>query len=223
MATIPENEVCLMGVTFKKTNNIPRLTKILKELGKSEIQVGVFGEDSNVDEEPINMVTLARVHEYGMTIKPKRAKFLTVPINKAAKGKRAADFPDSFIVKGREGISYIARKKGKKGKLDLLFMLLPSITIPERSFLRSGFDENVDKITNKIARELNRVLRFQISVDVFLDAIGEEFAGLIKKKMRRVGPPNHWATVATKGSSAPLRDDGRLIQSVRHKVVEADE
>jgi len=210
-----------MGVTFKSTNNIPRLTKILKELGKSEIRVGVFGEDSNVDEEPINIVTLARVHEYGMTIKPKRAKFLTVPINKAAKGKRASDFPDSFIVKGNEGVSYIARKKGKKGKLELLFMLVPKVTIPERSFLRSGFDENVDKITRKIGRMMNDVLRFGVSPDEFLEAIGLEFAGLIQKKLRGIkSPPNHYSTTLTKGSSNPLIDTGRLVGAIRHKVVE---
>ncbi len=207
-------------ITVKRSNNIPRLTKVLQELGKKEIQVGVFGEDSNVDEEPINIVTLARVHEFGMTITPKHADYLTVPINKKAKGKRAADFPDSFIVTGRNGESYIAQKRGKRGRLELLFMLVPKVTIPERSFLRSGFDENVDKITRKMVRLLNDVMRFGLSPDTFADMIGQEFAGLIQKKMRSVGPPNHWSTIATKGSSKPLRDTGRLIQAVRHKVVD---
>lgn len=204
------------AVTIRSTNRIPRLAKVLKELGKSEIQVGVFGEDSNVDEEPINIVTLARVHEYGMTIRAKRVQYLTVPLSPAAKGKRVADFPDAFKVPGK---NLIARSRGK-GRIEPLFLLVKSVKIPERSFLRSGFDENVDAITNKIARELNNVMDFNISVDVFLDAVGMEFAGLIQKKMRKVGPSNSQITEGVKRSSGVLRDTGRLIGAIRHRVVD---
>lgn len=209
-----------MGITIKKTNNIPKLTKALQKLKKKHIEVGVFGEDSNTDHEDINLVTLARVHEYGMTIKPKGGrKWLTIPMIPAAKGKRAADFPDLVFIKSEDKeIAFLSRPTGRSGRMQPVFLLVHSVTIPERSFLRSGFDENVGKITNKIVRELNKVMSFGISPDAFLDAVGTEFAGYIQKKMREVGPPNSPVTVNVKQSSGPLRDTGALIQSVRHKV-----
>jgi hypothetical protein len=213
-----------MGITIKRSNNIPKLTAALKKLGKQEIQVGVFGGESNTDHEDINMVTLARVHEFGMTITPKNGrKWLTIPLIPEAKGKRAADFPNLVFTKSPYSeIAWLSRPvtkgRGKKQTMQSVFMLVHSVKIPERSFLRAGFDENVDKITDKIVRELNKVMRFGISVDTFLDAVGTEFAGLIQKKMRNVNPPNADITKNVKRSSGTLRDTGGLIESVKHKI-----
>ncbi|TQK41964.1 hypothetical protein FB479_11665 [Brevibacillus sp. AG162] len=206
-----------MGVTIRKTNNIPKLKKVLGELGASEIQVGLFGEDSNVDKEDINLVTLARVHEFGMTIKPKRASALTIPISPKSKGKRVSDFPTAFKVKGKD---IIAIPKGKSG-IEPIFILVKEVTIPERSFLRSGFDENVDNIVRKIERLMKDVLEYGISPDMFLDMIGLEFAGLIQKKARNLKtPPKSKATLSVSpGKTNPLMDTGNMVGKIRHKVV----
>lgn len=209
-----------MGITVRSSNRIPKLRNTLKKLSGKEIQVGVFGNDSNVDEGPINLVTLARVHEFGMEITPKRAEYLTVPVNRKAKGKRAADFPDSFVWEDSDGDLWIVRNVGKD-RMEFLFMLTKGVKIPERSFLRAGFDENVGNITKKIKRLMNKVLQFNVDVDVFLESIGIEFAGLIQKKAKsNIGPANHWATVETKGSNKTLRDTGNLIQNIKWKIVE---
>lgn len=93
------------------------------------------------------------------------------------------------------------------------------IVIPERSFLRSGFDENIDKIAKKIEDLLPSVLENEVDSKVFMDAIGLEFASLIQKKIRDLQtPPNSAMTVEKKGSSNPLIDTGRLVGSIRHKV-----
>lgn len=209
-----------MGVTIKSTNNIPRLTKVLKELGKTSIKVGVFGEDKYEYGNDADVLTIAYVHEFGTTIKPRTADWLTIPLIPDAKGKSAGEFGDElfFYKQEEDNYGFLAREKGKN-KVENVFLLLKSVEIPERSFLRTGFDENIDKVTKKIEDMLNDVMDFGINPDVFTDAIGLEFAGLIQKHMKKLSsPPNSSITKGTKGSSNPLHDTGRLIGSIRHEV-----
>jgi hypothetical protein len=49
------------------------------------------------------------------TIRPVRAKFLTIPIAKEARGKRAADFPEAFFVRSGAG-NLILAKTAQKGR-----------------------------------------------------------------------------------------------------------
>lgn len=208
-----------MGVRIvKKTNDIPKLTKTLAKLGKKSINVGVFGEDNYSYGNDADLVTIAAAHEYGVTITPKTAKYLTIPLVPEAKNKRASDFRDLVPIGIHDGSSgVLARVNGDN--IQPIFALVKSVTIPERSFLRTGFDENIDKIADKIELLLNDVLDFGINPDILLDSIGMEFAGLIQKHMKGVtSPGNAPATVATKGSSNPLQDTGRLIGAIRHKI-----
>lgn len=93
------------------------------------------------------------------------------------------------------------------------------ITIPERSFLRSGHDESVNDITNKIEDLLPSVLEGNVNPELFMDMIGREFAGMIQKKLRNLrSPSNSQMTVERKGSSNPLVDSGRLVGAIRHEV-----
>jgi hypothetical protein len=93
------------------------------------------------------------------------------------------------------------------------------IKIPERSWLRSGYDENIDKITQKIKEMAPDVIEGNVNPQLFMDAIGTEFAGLIQKKIRDLkDPPNSQMTIERKGSDNPLIDTGRLVGSVRHEV-----
>lgn len=207
-----------MGVTFRKTNNIPRLVKVLEKLGRKSINVGVFGADNYEYGNDADLVTIARVHEFGATIKPVKAEWLTIPLIPAAKNKRASDFPDLFFHKDEdEDHAFLARPKGKG--VENVFLLVKSVNIPERSFLRTGFDSNVNEITRKIENLLNGVLDFEINPDIFLDMVGMEFAGLIQKHTRKITtPPNSKITTGVKRSSNPLQDTGRLIGSIRHEI-----
>jgi hypothetical protein len=212
-----------MGVMIRSTNNIPRLTRVLRKLGKKTIKVGVFGADNYQYGNDADLVTIAYVHEFGTTIRPKTADWLTIPLIPAAKNKRASDFGDELFFYKPEGEdhAFLAREKGagSNKSIENVFLLVKSVNIPERSFLRTGFDENVDQIAAKIESMLNDVLDFSINPEIFLDAIGMEFAGLIQRHMRRVSdPPNHPITKNVKGSSNPLQDTGRLIGSIRHEV-----
>lgn len=92
------------------------------------------------------------------------------------------------------------------------------ITIPERSFLRSGHDEYANEILSKCERALVQVVNGQMSIDTWLDMYGEMMATKIKTYIRDLdSPPNHPYTVDQKGSSNPLVDSGNLIESITWK------
>lgn len=210
-----------MGVTIKSTNKIPKLVKVLDSLDRREIKVGVFGEDNYKYGNDADLATIAHVHEYGASIRPKNSQWLTIPLVPEAKNKRAREFSDLFFYKVDEETAFLARRtgKGKSAETNNIFLLVKSIEIPERSFIRTGFDESVGDIADKIESMLNDVLDFGTNTDAFLDAIGMEFAGMIQKSTKRITSPSNSAiTSNVKGSSNPLMDTGRLIGSIRHDV-----
>lgn len=89
------------------------------------------------------------------------------------------------------------------------------IKIPERSFLRTGHDENVDRIITQTERAIGQVLAGKMTVDDMLDLYGQQMATAIKKYIRDLKePPNHPYTIKQKGSSNPLVDTGQLIDSI---------
>lgn len=75
----------------------------------------------------------ARTYEEGATIRPKRVRYLTIPLTLEAKRHSAREFEDTFVIKTKLGHLFIARKKGKG--LEMLYALLPKVVIPGRSFL----------------------------------------------------------------------------------------
>lgn len=92
------------------------------------------------------------------------------------------------------------------------------IKIPERSFLRTGHDENVDRIIKQTERALGQVIAGEMSIDDLLDLYGQQMATAIKTYMRDLSsPPNHPHTIEQKGSSNPLVDTGQLIESITWK------
>lgn len=206
-----------MGVTIRRTNNSKRYKRALEKLGKKEIKVGIFGEDNYKYGNDADLVTIAGVHEFGTTIKPKNADYLTIPLIPAAKNKRASDFPGLVPIGLDDGSGVLAMVNGDK--IEPVFALLKSVTIPERSFIRTGFDNNVEKIGDKIDMLFTEVVELNIDPDVFTDMIGMEFAGMIQRHARAISsPPNAAATRSTKGSSNPLHDTGRMIGAIRHEV-----
>lgn len=92
--------------------------------------------------------------------------------------------------------------------------------IPARSFMRTSFDENVQRVVNIITAEYEKILDGQSTVRKSLNAIGLYGVDLVQQKIRAIRyPPNSPRTIAIKKSSKPLIDFGQMIQSVRHKVV----
>lgn len=166
-----------MKVTIKDTDNTKQLLKTLKEIGKSQIKVGILGADSELS-------MIAAVHEFGV------------------------DIQVTDKMRGWFGANGYPLKKSTT-----------VIRIPERSFLRSGYDENIDKVAHKVEQMLPSVLENDVDPKVFMDAIGLEFAGLIQKKLRSLKSPGLSSmTIERKGSSNPLIDSGRLVGAIKHEV-----
>ena len=93
------------------------------------------------------------------------------------------------------------------------------IVIPERSFLRAGFDEHHQKVENKVDRTLPDVLAGTMSKEQFLETIGILLSSKIKDYARDLSKPaNHPFTVEQKGSSNPLVDTGAMIESITYEV-----
>lgn len=92
-------------------------------------------------------------------------------------------------------------------------------TIPQRSFMRTAFDENIDRIDDFVEQQLGLVVdRRQTPARAF-GMIGQFVQGLVQIKIRKIrNPPNSPATIARKGSSKPLIDFGQMIASVRYVV-----
>lgn len=92
-------------------------------------------------------------------------------------------------------------------------------TIPQRSFMRSAFDENIDFINAVIQNQYSKIVDGRNTVKQSLDLIGRTVEGLVKQKIRSIYlPPNSQATIKAKGSSKPLIDFGNMINSVRYNV-----
>lgn len=93
------------------------------------------------------------------------------------------------------------------------------IVIPERSFIRSGFDENVDDVFNKMRDLFPQVLELNLNANVFADMVGLEMAGKIQDKIQSLrSPANSQMTKDRKGSSNPLIDSGRLLGAIDRRV-----
>lgn len=93
------------------------------------------------------------------------------------------------------------------------------ITIPERAFLRNGYDENKDEIIKKAEALLGDVLGGTMSETQLFEIVGLLMKSKIQEYARDLdSPPNHPYTVDRKGSSNPLVDSGDMIGAIDYKV-----
>lgn len=99
--------------------------------------------------------------------------------------------------------------------------------IPERSFIRSTFDENSEEIVKRIDKAKLDILMGKVNKDTFLKRLGLWFERKVKEKIdhsKEWAVPNAPATIAMKSTSAgrgdqPLVDTGRMKQSITHRLV----
>lgn len=198
-----------MGVSFRTVRNfIPGIERNINGLKGKKINVGVYGEEA----------WLAGIHEYGCTIKPGSGKYLTVPCNPEAKGKRVGDFDDLFCITSKKGYKMLVRKKGKD-EVEPMFLLMSEVKIPERSFLRAGFDECINDINRKSDILLRNVASGAMSTESYLNYIGDMLATKIKSYATdKIAPPNSETTVRTKSSNNPLNDEGGMLNAITYEV-----
>lgn len=93
------------------------------------------------------------------------------------------------------------------------------ITIPERSFLRGGFDNCHDEIVKKASSVLPLVVEGKMQENEFIELIGTLFRDRVKDYAVDLrDPPNHPFTVERKNSSNPLVSTGDMINAIDYEV-----
>jgi hypothetical protein len=101
----------------------------------------------------------------------------------------------------------------------------PKRNIPERSFIRSTYDEQKEKLREIITKEYNGVIFEKTSPRKALSRIGEWLTAKTKLKIKKRIPPALKPatiiskTVGGKKGDVPLIDTGQLIQSIQHVEV----
>jgi len=141
---------------------------------------------------------------------------------KVAKLKGAVDVgifgeQDSDLVKQAAANEFGAENAGRNG----------NITIPERSFIRSTFDEQKEDLTKSIDKAKVDVVIGKVDKDEFLNRLGLFLGGKIVAKIndsKQWAVPNAESTIAAKTRAGkvgdqPLVDTGRTKQSITHKLV----
>ncbi len=93
--------------------------------------------------------------------------------------------------------------------------------IPERSFLRSTFDETHPQLAELGQKLIRGVIDGKIDVEKALGVMGSKLATDTKNKITTgegVPPPNAESTIKAKGSDRPLVDTGRLVNAITYQV-----
>lgn len=94
-------------------------------------------------------------------------------------------------------------------------------TIPERPFLRTGLNENIDKYRVILGNGLRQILLGQTDERQVLNILGMVAVSDVQAKIVSISsPPNAQLTVDRKGSSNPLIDTGALKQHITWEIVD---
>lgn len=191
-----------------KKNKFPDMQASIKNMKNKTIKTGCFGEHA----------WLAGIHEYGCVITPGSGRYLTIPCNPKAKGRRAREFSDLFFLESESGVKFLARLKGKDG-FEIMYTLVTKVIIPERAFLRNGHDENIKAVLKQAGKLTCDVLHGKMKEVDCMKTIGIKMSSAIKDSARDLSSPqNHWTTIETKRSSNPLVDTGDMIGSITYKI-----
>lgn len=206
---------------------VPYLRKVKAEmetLNKLRIKVGIQGDADS------ELLMIANVHEYGATITAKSAKNLCIPIHKDSYDKSPRDFQDLFFIRSKDGYLFgVTAKKGRKNtenanNLNFLFLLLPSVTIPERSFIRAGFDHNKNELAQLVQQAVADIYQGKTTARQAADWIGGQAVGLIQQFMSEAGNFTPKGSIqrarALSYADSPLMVTGRLRNSITWKVEE---
>lgn len=93
------------------------------------------------------------------------------------------------------------------------------ITIPERSFIRTGATESKEEVLRIANQQIVDVLTGSIKTHKFVEKLGETVKESIQKTAEELRNPSlHPYTVEMKGSSKPLIDTGKLLEAIEVKV-----
>lgn len=217
----------------------PELDRIKRELAalrSLQIHVGIMGDSES------DLLMIAHVHEYGATITAKNVRNLTIPLtDEAKKAGSPRSFNDLEWVPGRQpGVSFLVRPRKRKARskdhrtvtdtistrseydprdYDWLYMLVKSVNIPERSFIRASFDAGRAELSAACKEAVINIIRKGWTAQQAADHVGKIATNMTRQFMNAgLEPPKAKITQLTTTQQQPLFDTGRLIGSIAYKV-----
>lgn len=217
----------------------PELARIKRELAalrSLQIHVGIMGDSES------DLLMIAHVHEYGATITAKNVRNLTIPLtDEARKAGSPRSFNDLEWVPGRQpGVSFLVRPRKRKARskdhrtvtdtistrseydprdYDWLYMLVKSVNIPERSFIRASFDAGRAELSAACKESVTNIIRKGWTAQQAADHVGKIATNMTRRFMNAgLEPPKSKITKLTTTQEQPLFDSGRLIGSIAYKV-----
>lgn len=191
-------------ITIKDARNkFDKLRKQLKDMnGRTNVVVGITSAAGG------EVMTYANANEFGAHIKPRSFSVTTYKqVNKSGTG---------YNKKGR----FV--KASKANFAETHQASHNGYNIPARPFMRTYYDENMEKIARFAESRFLRVLADNdLTIDGAFNAIGLFVQNGIKKQIRTASQwatPNARSTIRKKGSSKPLIDHGIMINSVTFDI-----
>lgn len=93
--------------------------------------------------------------------------------------------------------------------------------IPARPFMSTTYDRHHKKTEQLIEHMYGQMLDGKMDPDHLLKTAGAYYQSKVQDTIRDAktwAVPNHPKTIERKGSSSPLIDTGRMVQSVRYEI-----
>jgi len=195
------------------------------------------------------LLTIAFVQEFGAHIHPRHAKNLAIPLCKEADGKSPGDFQHLHPLVSAEGHVFLVREPGKgtpkktyseerdkyqssaapkrdykhqddTKEIEYMFLLLPSVHIPERSFLRAGFDTGKEELVKTYQRELGNIVSGQKTALEAAQAIGAFGVSMIQNFIDRgqFKAKSDITKETSVAANSPLKNRGVLYNSITYTI-----
>lgn len=223
-----------MRTTDGVTPEIERIRRELEHLNRIRIKIGIQGGGTDYRGQSVqaeaDLFIIARVHEYGAVITAKTTKNLAIPIHRESYDKSPRDFPGLFFIRSEAGYLFGVVEKGRRRRgsegdnLKFLFLLLPSVTIPERSFIRAGYDANRSRLADVVRDQVSEIIFHGKTATEAAEYIGGKAVDFIREFI------NDASNFKPKGSiqkerypswaNSPLVVTGRLRNSITWKIEE---
>ena len=222
--------------------DMERIKRELTALQGVSIHVGILGDAGS------DILMIAGVHEYGATISAKNVKHLAIPLNMEAKNAGSPrKFNDLRFIPISPGYGFLVRDRkhpqkapGRKKQekhdakkhpsggeedprpsedYEWMYMLVDSVTIPERSFIRASFDTGKATLENICKEAVDGIILKKWTAQEAADYIVKWAVEMTHDYFNtKLSPPKSATTQLTSTQYQPLFDTGRLYNSISYSV-----
>jgi hypothetical protein len=199
-----------MKAGFKDTDKgYNNLVKFFKQ-NPASVEIGIF--ENKIGKDGQSIAEYAAVNEFGAVIKSMKARtWLRHAMNRAGMAI-VKQSEQGYFEKGITGVSmgYVRPSYSS-------FDPTAPIKIPERSFMRSSYDANIERITQKLNKLVAKGLLTGGNIKNILKICGEDMRNVIVMKIRTANQwakPLHPFTVAMKGHDTILINSGNMWKAI---------